>query len=260
MKFLTYTDVNNGFELLYPSDWMVDDHLETPGVAFIAMHDEKEKRFHEMASIFVEPFIEKPKKFFIYIKRGLTRLNSLFKQFKIIEKLKKVNLKGIPCYTLKGKSYISPYNIIIKFYWILHEKKSYAIQFIAEESNFNAFLPIFNKMINSLVFFSPGFMTKDIEMQKNQRKILSSIDVKRVSMDINKINENTSIEVIHNLIEIFSLASIMVDTKGFGILNHLYPKFREKLDKTRLIEKIPEDMYFVIKTFDDIAKSYGLIK
>ena len=89
--------------------------------------------------------------------------------------------------------------------------------------------------------------------------MLASIDFNKVEKDILNLNEKTEVQNVHNIIEVFSLASIMVSLKGFGPLNHLYPKFHQKLQETGLIKTLPEDLQRTLQMFNDLAKKQNLI-
>ena len=261
-KYMEYQNYNNpelGFEIKYPLGWIVNENPGFPAIIFVSIREEMQKNFSEMVSVFAQPYHESSSNFKSYSKNVVNRLQPTVQEFKTVNKLRKNRELGLPTYdfTYRGKQ--GPFQIMMRSLWTLYNNKIYTINFTAAFNKFDELEPIFSQIKSSFKIFAPKPITKEVEMKRWKDSTLASLDFVGVEKEINNLTKDTEIQKIIEIVEVFSLASMMADLKGFGPLNHLYPKFQQKLHKASLIKNLPEDIQWTLNTFNELAKKQNLI-
>jgi hypothetical protein len=259
MDYHHYTNPELGFELQYPIDWIVDENPGFPAIIFAEVVRYGETQSKAIFSVFVTPFKRPESQFTDYSKGTMERLRTTVSQFKVVDKLRKNRELGMPTYDVSFQGYQGPHHVRCRSMWALKNKNIYSLNSACDIERYKEIMPIFEQMKSSIKIFTPRRATPKVQRQRQKDDMLARMDYVRLEQDVEKLDAKSEKEEIHNIIEAFSLASIMADLKGFGPLNFLYPKFRQKLIDSDLMDKLGEDLEWTLNMFDDLTKKQNLI-
>ncbi|MBN4049130.1 trypsin-like peptidase domain-containing protein, partial [archaeon AH-315-M20] len=147
INFLTYSDLDFGFKINYPSHWILQEEVEGAVVAILSPPENALDQFHDNFIVLVEDLPYHPITSSEYTDLNVLEYEQFYPSFYLLNSGDTI-LNGKPAhkvvYTWEGDFYFKTMDILT-----IHNNKAYTISFTAEEDKFDIFLEIVQDMIDS---------------------------------------------------------------------------------------------------------------